>query len=208
MENHPERWRSAFHFSAMELIPYKVYFMDIDKSSFYKMIAPRPTVCVCTKTPSGTRNIGPYSFVMPVSFNPPLIAVSVGKGKDSLLNARETGSFVVAPVTADWRIKGIRTEVKLEREQSEFDEIGLEPIDSSKVDAPSVKDAPINIECNYWDDFECGDHSVLVGEVVAITAKEGSINNQRLNIEDLGSVGHIGGEEFCISDSVTIISRD
>ncbi len=182
--------------------------MDIDKASFYKMIAPRPTVCVCTATPDGTPNIGPYSFVTPVSFDPPLVAVSVGRGKDTILNARDTKSFVIAPLTDGWKVEGVRTEVKLPREESEFESVGLTVEPSVRVDAPSVKESPINIECEYWGEFPSGDHILLVGEVVHISGAEDATRNGRINLEDLGGVGHVTGEEFCISRDVTVIDRE
>lgn len=181
--------------------------MSIDKNSYYKMIAPRPTVCVSTQDGDGNSNIAPYSFVTPLSFRPPLLGVAVGKGKDTMLNARETEDFVVAPLTKSWIKKGIKSEVSLDREKSEFEEVGLTEKDSREVDSPSVKESPINIECEFWDEFEGGDHYLLVGEVVHISGKESALRNGRINLEELVTVNHISGEEFCLSKEVTEIER-
>lgn len=181
--------------------------MSIHKKNYYKVIAPRPTVCVSTVSEEGVSNVAPYSFASPISFSPSLLGISVGSGKDTLLNARESQDFVVAPVTENWREKGIETEVSLPRNESEFEEVALTEAESERVSSPSVEEAPINIECKYWDDFEMGDHSLLVGEVVYISAEKGSIKNGRINLENLGSVGHITGEEFCISREAIEIKR-
>lgn len=179
----------------------------MNPKQFYGLISPRPTVCVSTLSPEGDSNIGPYSFVSPVSFNPPLIGISAGKNKDTLHNARDTGDFVIAPVTEEWMDKAIKTEISLPRDKSEFKELGLNEKESKKVKSPSVKEAPVNIECKYWDELDAGDHVWLVGEVVHIEADEKSVKNGRLNIEQLGSVCHVMGEEFCISDEITRIDR-
>lgn len=181
--------------------------MNMKPKNFYGLISPRPTVCISTISPEGTFNIGPYSFVSPVSFNPPLIGVSVGKGKDTILNARDAGDFVVVPVTEGWMDKGIRSEISLPRDESEYEKLGLKEKNSEKVNSPGVEEAPINIECEYWDELDAGDHVWLVGKVVHIDAEETAVKNGRMNIEELGSVCHLMGEEFCISDEVTIIKR-
>ncbi|MEF8873940.1 MAG: flavin reductase family protein [Candidatus Thermoplasmatota archaeon] len=179
----------------------------MDMKNYFGLITPRPTVCISTLGPEGNSNIGPYSFVSPLSFNPPLLGVSAGKEKDSLLNARETGDFVIAPLTESWMEKGIESEVSLDRTKSEFEEVGLSEEKSKKVRSPGVEEAPVNLECEYWDDFEVGDHHWLVGKVVHISADEGAVKNGRLNIEKVGSVCHVRGEEFTIPQDIEIIER-
>lgn len=182
--------------------------MKIEENNYYKLIAPRPTVCVSTLTEDGNSNIAPYSFATPLSFSPPLLSISVGKGKDTILNARETGDFVVAPLTEDWMEKGIKSEISLPRGESEFEEVGLAEESSEKINSPSVGESPINIECEYWDEFDSGDHYLLVGEVVHISGGENALKNGRINLEELATVGHVSGEEFCLSEKVTEIERD
>lgn len=182
--------------------------MEIKEKNYYKFIAPRPTVCVSTLSEDGNSNIAPYSFATPLSFSPPLLGISVGKGKDTILNARETGDFVIAPLTESWTEKGIKSEISLPRGESEFEEIGLTEKGSEKIDSPSVEESSINIECEYWDEFETGDHYLLVGKVVHISGEENALKNGRINLEELGTVGHISGEEFCLSKKVTKIKRE
>ena len=180
----------------------------IDIKDYYGLISPRPTVCISTMSPKGIANLGPYSFVSPVSFEPPVIGVSVGKGKDTILNARQTGDFVVIPVTRSWMEEGIKSEMNLGRDQSEFKEIGLKRKLSKIVKSPGVMEAPVNIECEYWDEIRVGDHIWLLGKVVHISAEENAIINGRLNLKELGSVCHIKGEEFCLSKDIYTIERE
>ncbi|RZN63344.1 flavin reductase family protein [Methanonatronarchaeum sp. AMET6-2] len=181
--------------------------MDIDLTKYYGLISPRPTVCVSTVDEDGNKNTAPYSFITPISFEPPLVVIGVGEGKDSLLNAREVGDFVISPVTEEWMYEGVKTAESLPREESEFDSAGLTPIESKEVNSPSVSESPINIECEYYDEFEVGDHILLVGEVVNITADDSAIKNDRIALEKLGAVGHVSGEEFTVSTEVTKIDR-
>lgn len=179
--------------------------MDIE--DYYGLISPRPTVCVSTMSPEGVPNLGPYSFVSPVSFEPPVLGVSVGKQKDTILNARQTGDFVLVPITKSWMKEGVRSEISLARDQNEFEEVGLQRKLSKEIMSPGVKEAPVNIECKYWDEVRVGDHIWLLGKVVHISVEEGAVKNGRLNVEELGSLCHVMGEEFVIAESVTSIKR-
>lgn len=180
----------------------------MDNKNYYHAIAPRPTVCVSTTTGDGSSNLAPYSFVTPLSIDPPLVGVAVGEEKDTILNAREAGDFVVVPLTRDWEKQGIRTEISLPRGESEFEEVGLTESASEVVSSPGVKEASINIECTYWDEFETGDHFFLVGKVVHVAAQPRALKGDRINLETLGAVGHISGEEFCVADEVVRIRRE
>ncbi|MFP4000820.1 MAG: flavin reductase family protein [Candidatus Natronoplasma sp.] len=179
----------------------------IKPKDYFGFIAPRPTVCVSTIDSEGNSNIAPYSFVSPLSFNPPMIGVAAAESRDTTANCRDTGEFVVIPVTEHWAEKGVRTEVSIPREESEFEEVGLTEKESKEVRSPGVKEAAINIECEFHDEFEVEDHVLLVGEVVHIDADKEGIRNGRLNLEELGSLGHVKGEEFCISQNISRIKR-
>ena len=180
----------------------------MENKNYYKTIGPRPTVCVSTISQKGESNLAPYSFVTPLKMEPPLIGVLVGGEKDTLLNARETEGFVVAPLTDNWKNKGVRTEIELPRGESEFKEVGLTESDSEKVKPPGVKEAPINLECRYSDEFKMADSFLLVGEVIHIAYKDGAIKDGRINLEEWGAVGHIGDEDFCVAKKVTRIKRE
>ena len=118
---------------------------QIRPREYFGFIAPRPTVCVSTIDPQGNSNIAPYSFVSPLSFDPPLIGIAAAETRDTTANCRDTGEFVVVPVTGDWAEKGVKTEISLPREESEFKEVGLTEQKSKKVKSPGVKEAMINI---------------------------------------------------------------
>ncbi|WGI17324.1 flavin reductase family protein [Methanonatronarchaeum sp. AMET-Sl] len=181
--------------------------MNVSLDKYYGLISPRPTVCISTVDSDGNSNLAPYSFLTPLSFDPPLIVIGVGEGKDTLVNAREIGDFVVTPLTEEWMVEGIKTGKSLPKGESEFELAGLNTVSSEKIDSPSVAEAKVNIECEYYDEFEVGDHILLVGEVVNISASEDAVKNSRLAIENLGAVGHISGEEFSIAREITKIKR-
>ncbi len=180
---------------------------EISPKKFFGFIAPRPTVCVSTIDEDGNANLAPYSFVSPVSFNPPMIGIFSAESRDTTANCRETKEFVVAPVTESWMKEGVETEVSLPREESEFNEIGLNERESKKVAPPSVEEALVNIECKFHNEVELGDHFLLVGKVVHVEADEEAVKNGRLDLESQPSLGHVKGEDFSLSDSILEIDR-
>ena len=70
-----------------------------------EVVVPRPIALVSTVDEEGRSNLAPFSFFTVVSSNPPCLAFApqrsgrTGELKDTLLNARATGEFVVAVVT-------------------------------------------------------------------------------------------------------------
>lgn len=124
------------------------------------IIAPRPIGWISSIDKEGRPNLAPYSFFNAISEMPPMVGYSVGpnplgggeyREKDSLINVRETGEFVVNIVSADQTHQMNASSAALDHGKSEFDFAGLTPIDSEIVAAPRVKDAPCQLECRLWD---------------------------------------------------------
>ena len=61
----------------------------------YRLLAPRPTIIVTTKSIEGNVNAAPFSFTMPVSINPPLLAFASVPTHHTFKNIDDTGEFVV-----------------------------------------------------------------------------------------------------------------
>src|ERR1700688_4285089 len=77
---------------------------DLTPHERYKLLAgfvlPRPIVWVTTVGPTGVVNAAPYSFFNVFCEDPPLCMFAVnprpdGRAKDTLVNVRRTGEFVV-----------------------------------------------------------------------------------------------------------------
>ena len=64
--------------------------MKVDNEKFYKLLTPRPAVLVTTISPDGIPNAAPFSFVMPVSIEPPLIAFASDPTHDTVKNIFKT----------------------------------------------------------------------------------------------------------------------
>jgi len=136
------------------------------------LLSPRLTVLVTTMSKGGKVNAAPFSFVGPISIEPPLCYVSVGKAnKDTEAFARETKQFVINLVSETFAQQAINCEAKLPRGTNELEVFGLHMRPSKKVAVPSVKEAPATVECELTEviDPKDSDHLLLIGRVVAGT---------------------------------------
>lgn len=181
--------------------------MKVDKSDYYKLIAPRPVVLISTIDKNGISNTAPFSFITPVSFDPPILAFGVGYGKDTQKNIEEIGDFVVNIVTENLLDAAIQAEIKYPRNISEIKETGLTEEKSKKIKSPRIKEAYVSIECIVKKTLEVGDHLMVFGEVVNIHAHQDAIKNDVLNT-DIKPIGHISGNFFAIGDHIIVKERE
>jgi flavin reductase (DIM6/NTAB) family NADH-FMN oxidoreductase RutF len=169
-----------------------------------EVVVPRPIALVSTVDAAGRPNLAPFSFFNVVSANPPYLAFSpqrsgrTGEAKDTLLNVKETGAFVVAVVTEELAAKVNAASARLPRGVSEFDHAGLTPAPASRVGPPLVAESPVNMECRLVEIRTYGDGpgagSLIVGEILVVHLRpdlpdeSGKVPPARLR-----AVGRMGG---------------
>lgn len=169
-------------------------------------INPRPIALVSSVSAGGLPNLAPFSFYNMVSANPPVVMFAPsfrrdGRPKDTLLNVRETGEFVVATVSQGIAGPTVASAAVLPREQSEFDFSGLTPIPATKVKPALVKEAAVNIECRLRQIITFADQpgagNVIFGDVVAIHVAEWVLADDGLiDPHKLRTVGRLGGKWY------------
>lgn len=131
-----------------------------------QQIFPRPVVLVATVDGDGKDNVMPASFVMPVSFSPKYVAVSIAPERQTFSNLRKVGEFTVNVATLE-----MLEQVKVcgscsGRDLDKFSMARLTKVPSKKVRPPGIAESPITLEClvEYMGRF--GDHYLVVGRVV------------------------------------------
>lgn len=171
--------------------------MKITEAGFYKVIAPRTTILVTTIGHMGNVNAAPFSFVMPVSMKPPIIAFACALDRDTLENIRATGEFVVNLPTADM-IRGLLVcSKKFPSGVNELAEANLTEVPSERVAPPRIKEAIAWFECRKMNEIAAGDHVVVLGEVLTAEVDD-RIMDEKGNINVLSSnvLMHVGGSVF------------
>lgn len=165
-------------------------------------IVPRPIAWVTTMSADGIFNAAPFSFFTGVSVEPPIVLFAVerrfGEKKDTLVNVEETKEFVINIVTESNVDAMNETSKDFKPEEDELKLAGLTPIESKLVKVPSIKESPIHMECRLHDIIEIGSspHSLVMGEVVAVTVDDDVISDGRIQMSALHAVGRMGGKWY------------
>tara|TARA_Y100000310_G_scaffold324064_1_gene385441 strand:- start:48 stop:578 length:531 start_codon:yes stop_codon:yes gene_type:complete len=160
-----------------------------------RLIYPRLTVLVTTKSSEGKNNAAPYSWIAPVSFKPPMVYLGIQRRETlTIKNMRETKEFVVNIVTKDWAKKAIYCGNK---DENKIENSGLEFKESKIVKAPTVKDTKIALECKLHEIIETEkvDHYIVIGEIVN-AEKDPEIKDDEITLHKSGSTFVTPGTEF------------
>lgn len=189
--------------------------------SVYKLltgsIIPRPIAWVSTIDAEGRANLAPFSFFNLVCANPPhilfnpMIRNTDAGLKDTLLNIRATGEFVVNIVTEDLAIAMNETSAELPEGIDEFALADLIPSSSTVVHPPGVAASPVRLECRLAHLIEISDQpgggSVVIGRVVHLhVADEVLFDGDKIDVTKLKPIGRIGGSFYCrLSDTFQMV---
>ena len=134
------------------------------------MIYPLPAVMVSCGASKEEFNIITVSWTGTICTDPPMCYISLRPERHSYGIIRKNGEFVINLTTealvraADWC--GVRSG----KDYNKFDETGLTPVMASMVNAPLIKESPVNIECKVKEIKELGSHHMFISEVVTVNA--------------------------------------
>jgi flavin reductase (DIM6/NTAB) family NADH-FMN oxidoreductase RutF len=170
--------------------------MKVDPKKWYKILTPRPVVLVSTINKKGVSNAAPFSFVMPVSMDPPLICLGLNPGNDTVRNIKNTGDFVVNIPDRKLLKKLWICRDEFPYGVSEIVKAKLTEDKSNKVKSPKIKECIAHFECKLYRKERAGDHSLIVGKVVEVSIDGHFFKKGKYQLKKANPLMHIGGEEF------------
>ena len=169
-------------------------------------VVPRPIAFVSTRAVDGTVNLAPFSYFNAISSTPPLVGISIvdrpGDAKDTLLNVRATGEFVVNLVCEPMLAAMAKTAGDWPRGTSEFEIAGFTPAPSERVAPPYVLESPLQLECRLHREIPLGNAFLVVGEIVLARASDDVLTEGRIDPMKLSPVGRLGGEFYSLMREV------
>jgi flavin reductase (DIM6/NTAB) family NADH-FMN oxidoreductase RutF len=176
------------------------YMIKTPLSESVNLISPRLTVLINTLDEEGELNSSPYSWIFPLSFNPPLIGVGIGgKHKLSYVNSKKTGEFVVCVVSENFAQQAVSCEKSHKPGDKLWEKQGLHVKKSEKVKVPRIKEAKAVLECRVTRFLEYnGDHIILVGKVVYAETEKGGLDEINPLLHDSGEKFRKVGEEIIL----------
>ena len=131
----------------------------------------RPILC-STKNEDGTDHAAPFSWINPVSIDPPRLALALmnsPKRQRSLDNIERTGQFVINfPDSALYK-KLVRASYWQNFGENKFDRSGFTRRKSRVVEPESIDQCYAHAECKLVRAMPMGDHTFLVADVVSVS---------------------------------------
>jgi len=176
--------------------------MKIELSNWYKVLAPRAVVLISTVNKEGISNAAPFSFVMPVSVEPPLIAFASDPEHHTISNIRETGNFAVNIPSVDMLNQLWTCGRDFPKGVSEIEKAHLTEKKSKKIKSPKVAEALAQLECELQAMYETGDHIIVVGRIMDVELKSGLLVKGKYDPLKARPLLHVGGNEFTIPEKI------
>jgi flavin reductase (DIM6/NTAB) family NADH-FMN oxidoreductase RutF len=188
-----------------------------------QLVVPRPIAMITSTDKDGALNVAPFSYYMPVSGEPPLIAVTIGSSreaalepKDTWVNIQASGEFVVNVTTtamAD-HIETVAREYPNDVDEAEL--VGWRVVPSQVVAPPSLAESPAHMECRVREVITRGDQSscfsgvhIVVAEVVCITVEDAIMSSDsRIDPTKVHAIGRLGFPWFVAAGEQSIFSQE
>jgi len=167
------------------------------------LVMPRPIAWVTTLNEDGSVNAAPFSFFNVFGDDPPLLIFAPGDRadgtpKDTALNAKRSGEFVVNLVSEQLREAMNGTAATLAHGVSEIGHVGLATAPSSVVSPPRIAAAPASLECKVHSIQEIGSNRLILGIVHRVHVQDELIDAEKLRIhqEIYHPVGRMGSPSW------------
>ena len=159
------------------------------------MIYPLPAVMVSCQREGEKPNIITVAWTGTVCTNPPMVYISVRPQRYSYDILDETGEFVINLTTKELARATDYCGVRSGRDVDKFKETGLTAVEATKVKAPLIAEAPVNIECRITEKKELGSHHMFLAEVLAVHVDEKYLDeNGKFQLNKSGLIAYSHGE--------------
>jgi len=162
--------------------------------SFY-LLHPYNSCLITSKGKTGKPNIMTVAWIIPVSADPPLLAISIRPERYSHDIILESGEFMVNIPTFDLAQEVLFCGRRSGREHDKFKITSLHPQKALKVSAPAIKECVSHLECKVVNTVKAGDHTLIIGEIIQAYATEGYFN-QIYNLKEFRPCLHLGKNYF------------
>lgn len=166
------------------------------------LVAPRPIALVTSLDENGGLNAAPFSAYNYLCTDPPILALGVNNRskdgfvpKDTAMNIRRTGEFVVNVVTEDLAQQMNICATDFPAGVDEVSVASLTTAPSQVVKPPRIEQAHAALECKEYATIEVGKSRIILGRVVSIYIEDRFVDPKGpyVKAEDLHAIGRMNG---------------
>ncbi|MCW4034290.1 MAG: flavin reductase family protein, partial [Candidatus Bathyarchaeota archaeon] len=148
------------------------------KKDPYTALFPCPVVLVTCLDSAGNPNIITLAWAGTVCSEPPMVSVSVRPSRFSHGLIKNSKEFVVnippTKILAETDYCGVTSG----KDVNKFSETNLTQEKAEKVNAPLIRECPVNLECTLKDTIALGAHDLFLGEVVQVHVDEAVLDSK------------------------------
>ncbi|MCF8885383.1 MAG: flavin reductase family protein [Nitrososphaerota archaeon] len=177
--------------------------MKIDvMEDFYKLLHPCMTVLIVSISREGKLNVMTCAWNMPVSEDPPLIAVAISNESYTNQLIKETGEFTVN-IPDEKMLKALWIcGSKSGREVDKFKLAKLTTTSSKKIAPPIINECVAHLECRVWREVEAGECTIFISNVLEAYCNQEVFKKGVWDIEKISLPMHLGGKLFAIPTKI------
>lgn len=136
----------------------------------YMLLQPSRPVLVTTLDEDGTIHVAPFSWVTPISVNPPLVGLALvtkPQKQHSLENIERHREFVINVPGLELAERLVQCSYDFKPGVKRLSYAGLKTSPAQKVRPLLIEECRAHLECRVLSITPTGDHSFIVSEVVA-----------------------------------------
>jgi flavin reductase (DIM6/NTAB) family NADH-FMN oxidoreductase RutF len=150
------------------------------------------SACLLGTTDGTTNNAAIISSVVHIGANPPLLGMIMRPHtvqRDSHENIKKSGKYTLNHVHSSWVDKAHQTSARYDKEESEFDAVGLTPWFSDNFSVPYVMQSHLKLGLTVEQHFTlCNKTEMVIGRVEELFVEGNTIaDDGYIDIETLGS---------------------
>lgn len=139
---------------------------EVEIKKAFEKFKPESCVFVLSIDERGFPNGMVAGWNMKCSFDPPMLAVAIGKGRNTKKLIDQSREFVIAVPNLDM-VQAVNYFGNNSGEKiNKFKQTGIKTMPSQRINTPLLKDATINYECSLDAVYPAGDHDIYLGRVL------------------------------------------
>ena len=166
------------------------------------LLAPLPAVLVSSGSVEKP-NVMTVAWTGIINTQPSKTYISVRKSRYSYDLIKNSGSFVINLVPSTLVKACDFCGVRSGKDTDKFKVCGLTAEASFSVDAPSIAECPLSLECRVTDVIELGSHDMFLADIVSVAVKKDLIDeNGRLALEKAGLLAYVHGEYYTLGKKI------
>ena len=166
------------------------------------LLAPLPAVMVSSGTVEKP-NVMTVAWTGIINTQPSKTYISVRKSRYSYDLIKNSGTFVINLVSSTLVKACDFCGVRSGKDIDKFKACNLTAAESFTVEAPSIAECPLSLECRVTEIIELGSHDMFLADIVSVAVKKDLIDqNGRLALEKAGLLAYVHGEYFTLGKKI------